>query len=96
MGRMNLIGKTATKVIKTDEMISVIYHKTEVVKYNTTTKKLVLNTGGWLTKTTKTRMNQASNQFNLGYSVKQIKGQWLVSIENKEIIFNDDKLEIQL
>ncbi len=53
-----------------------IYRGTVVVKWNA--DKIVLNTGGWRTNTTKNRMNQASNQFGLGYSVFQRNFDWWV------------------
>jgi hypothetical protein len=40
---------------------------------------VILRTGGWNTVTTKARMNQASNQFNLGYCVNQTNFIWYVS-----------------
>ena len=52
------------------------YHSTDVVSFNA--KKVILRTGGWMTKTTKDRMNQASAQFGLGFSVTQRKGVWYV------------------
>ena len=35
-----------------------------------------LNNGGWFTHTTKDRMNQALDQYDVGGEVKQIKGTW--------------------
>lgn len=47
---------------------------TEVVDYKTTIvsftdETITLNTGGWWSRSTKIRMNQASQQFDLGYRV---------------------------
>lgn len=42
-------------------------HQTCVV--TVTPDEIVLNTGGWYTATTRTRMNQVSNEWRLGYSV---------------------------
>lgn len=52
------------------------YHQTDVVAFDADT--VTLNSGGWHTATTKLRMNQAAEQFNLGYSVYQKKHQWFV------------------
>jgi hypothetical protein len=52
------------------------YHQTDVVMFDA--DYVVLNSGGWRTATTKLRMNQASRQFNLGYTVTQYKREWFV------------------
>ena len=59
-------------------MTSVVYHNTAVVQFNN--DKIILNSGGWDTRTTKTRMNQASNQYGLRFSVYQVDFAWYVSI----------------
>ena len=76
MPRMDRIGKTATTVATENGVTRVTYHKTVVVKFDP--GHIVLDSGGWLTMTTKNRMNQASNQFDLGYAVFQEKGRWYV------------------
>lgn len=58
-----------TTVETADGVTRVRYHSTDVVTFND--DWIVLDTGGWTTYTTKTRMNQASNQFRLGYYVFQ-------------------------
>ena len=76
MPQQMILGKLATSVrYESDETI-VRYHQTDIVRF--TDGYVILNTGGWYTQTTKTRMNQASNQFELGYSVRQIDGIWKV------------------
>ena len=86
MGRMNKLGTHKT-VVFTDEdgFTKVIYYTTNVVAFNN--DKIVLNTGGFWTKSTKDRMNQASIQFRLGYSVYQSKGQWYVDYKGEKIPF---------
>lgn len=72
------IGPTATKVYEDEEGWTCIkYHDTEVVKFKDTT--VVLDSGGWKTKTTKSRMNGTSRAFNLGFHVFQMKGEWYVT-----------------
>ena len=85
--RYDHVGKTATRIFKDggDEVVQ--YHATEVVRFNS--ERVVLKSGGWLTNTTKTRMNQASNTFNLGYSVSQRDNKWYVSHNGREIPFED-------
>jgi len=89
----NKLGKTATKVFYTGNGLTVIrYHETGVVTFND--EKIVLNTGGYFTRTTKARMNQTSSQFNLGYRVYQEKGLWNVDYKGKNYLFIEDKIEL--
>jgi hypothetical protein len=60
-----------------DNGAKVYYHRTCIVSFNKT--HIMLDTGGWWTVTTKLRMNQASNQFDLGFRVYQKEGVWYVS-----------------
>jgi len=66
----------ATKVIHTATGLIVRYHNTDVVVVKN--GEVTLNTGGWKTVTTKRRMNQAANQFGLGYHVYQERHAWYV------------------
>ena len=54
-----------------------------------------LNTGGWFTNTTKTRMQQVSHQFNLGYNVFQKDGSWFVDYKGIEKPFSTDKITLE-
>lgn len=77
MSQQNRVGTHKT-VIFTDEsgITRVVYHSTPVVSWG---KDWVeLNTGGYRSATTKTRMNQASNQYGLGYRVWQKHWTWYV------------------
>lgn len=76
MAQQSRLGKTATYVRTENGTTFVRYHATDVVAFNG--KRIVLNSGGWRTQTTKTRMNQASAQFELGYHVRQENGEWYV------------------
>lgn len=76
MTQQSKVGRHKTIVRNDADELSVVYHSTEVVK--ATADRIVLNTGGWLTATTKARMNQASQEFGLGYSVYQVNGRWFV------------------
>lgn len=91
MAQQNKLGKVATTVTGNSlDNIRVTYHSTDIVTVTKVKGKLriTLDTGGWFTPTTKTRMNQASNQFGLGYRVYQDKGSWYVKKYNgKEIPF---------
>lgn len=78
MGQMTKIGKGNTTVRgkMVNGELSVTLYSTEVV--NVKGGIVTLKTGGYFTTTTKARMNQASNQFWLGFRVWQEKGNWFV------------------
>ncbi len=73
-----------TTVRETDEgKTEVIYYETAIVTFDEDTIKL--NTGGYWTRSTKIRINQASWFFKLGYHVFQKKGTWYVEyLEEKQ------------
>ena len=87
MARMTRLGKLATTITHSGDETIVSFHSTQVVKF--TSKTITLNSGGWLTATTKVRMNQASYEFNLDYMVFAEKGIWRVSYDGKIIPFKD-------
>jgi len=86
-----IVKGVATKVFEDNGDTVVTYHGTEVVRFN---QLLVfLNTGGWKTATTKLRMNQASNQFDLGFQVFQSKHEWYVQIKGRgKFSFSRDRI----
>lgn len=86
MSQQNKVGSHATSIYQSNGFTCVKYHATEVVKFNN--EKIILNSGGWETATTKNRMNQASNQFGLNYHVFQRDFQWYVDFSgsNQEMI----------
>jgi hypothetical protein len=64
---INDLGRVETRVR---------YHNTDVVCF--TADRIVLDTGGWFTVTTKRRMNQAAKIYGLAFSVSQRKGKWYI------------------
>jgi hypothetical protein len=88
MGQQQTIGKTATTVLQVNGRLTVTYHDTAVVVADDTT--IILDTGGWFTATTKTRMNQTSAQFGLGFKVYQKRGEWFVDTNGTTIPFVGD------
>ncbi len=75
--RMREVGKLATSVFTDDDgFTKVVYHSTVVAQWNRDI--IMLDSRGWRTATTKVRMNQASNQFRLGYHVYQEDFEWFV------------------
>ena len=73
-----------TYLVRSGKKIAVRLHNTDVVTF--TPKTITLNSGGWLTVTTKDRMNKY-----LPSNVKVFanKGEWFVSQNDKIIPFKD-------
>lgn len=94
MASLQQIGKTATTVRVIGDWLYVTYHGTDVVRANLDTREVKLRTGGYRTLTTKTRMNQAANQFDLGFSVQQVAGDWYITIKDTGQTIPFDKDEI--
>lgn len=91
MGQMQTVGKTATSIARDkDGVLRVTYHGTSVVTVYPN-GRIDLDTGGWWTVTTKARMNQASNQFGLGFQVYQKDFQWYVDIDDHAIEWPDHR-----
>ena len=82
--RADIIGSHKTSVINDDNILLVAYHSTIVVKV-VNSQYVVLKSGGWLTPTTKRRMNQASNQYRLNFRVFQKGWVWFVQTPNSTI-----------
>lgn len=84
MPQMKKIGKHATKVYRyvdpqdpAENRIDVKYHDTVILTVGDGWVRL--NSGGWQTVSTKTRMNQAANEFGLDFCVHQTYGVWYVT-----------------
>jgi hypothetical protein len=93
MANMYQIGKTATKISQRNGKTVITYHTTDIVSFDA--KGIVLNTGGWRSNTTKTRMNQTSNVFQLGYMVYQKAGEWFCAYKGQDIPFDQDVLTLE-
>lgn len=70
--------KKATSYTKSDEEIVFRLYNTNIVTVRPT--EIILNTGGWRTKTTKLRMNKIADEHSLGYQVYSEKGRWVVAV----------------
>ena len=73
------ISRNNTSVEQLGEYRVVTLHGTPIVKVHYR-GAVTLTSGGWKTSTTKTRMNQVSNEWNLGFNVYQQDYQWYISI----------------
>jgi len=91
MAQQQRVGKTATKIgVNEQGETEIVYHSTAVVTFDN--EKITLDDGGWATNTTKRRMNQASNQFGLGYRVYSKDWQWYVDYKGEVIPFQNQQL----
>jgi hypothetical protein len=58
---------------------------------------ITLKTGGWKSNTTKTRMNQFSNNFvNSSFGVYQKNYQWFVTVNNQTLSFDGDSISFEV
>lgn len=88
MGQTQTVSKNNTVLFTDDNGMMVCkLHQTDVVKWDH--EKIILKSGGWQTVTTKTRMTQVSNQFNLPFGVFQRDFEWFVDWKGEEIPFED-------
>lgn len=85
----NKLSNYRTNIMATDGLVSVIYASTMIVEVKPDT--ITLDTGGYKSVTTKRKMNQASHQFGLGYSVYQKDFTWYVCKPNGETVEFDGK-----
>lgn len=92
MSQTQRVTGVATKVEQIADLLKIKYHNTVVVEASDS--HIILRTGGWKTNTTKTRMNQASNQFELGYQVYQKNFDWFVTYKGETHEFNGNNLTL--
>ena len=85
-----VINGYKTRVLTDEEKTRVFFHDTPVVTFNE--KTIELNTGGWRTRSTKVRMNQASQEFGLGFRGFQKARDWFVEFQNETHPFETDEL----
>lgn len=81
MAQTHRVSGVATQVRTEGRRTIVRYHSTDVISWDD--KEIVLNSGGYRSATTKLRMNQASNQFDLGIRVFQEDYEWYVVVTYK-------------
>ena len=93
MVQQHRLGTVHTTVSNDDTHTIITYHSTQVVKFSSS--EIILNTGGWRSDTTKTRMNQASSQFNLGYRVFQKEFTWYVNFAGKTYKFESNTIKLK-
>ena len=94
MGQTQQVQGRATNV-KRDEAGNLVvrYHSTDVVTARPD-GSVELRTGGWRTNTTRTRMNQAANQYQLGFNVYQKDYAWYATWKGQTLPFDGDSLTL--
>lgn len=92
MAQMQRVSGVSTVIGSDADMFYVQYHATKVVKWNE--HEIVLNSGGWRTATTKTRINQTANQFSLDFNVYQKDYEWFVALPNGKHVAFDDNMRL--
>ena len=83
----NKLSPYCTTVSGDHDYMRVTYHSTSIVKFSSS--EIILNSGGWQSVTTKRKMNQASNQFNLGFAVFQDDHIWYVTFKGQTLLYKD-------
>ena len=86
----------STEITTNTAELTIRYHYTNVFSLNRQTGALSLDTGGWLTATTKLRMNQGMDLAGLPYTVYQEDHDWYVWRRDTDetVSFTDDTLII--
>lgn len=95
MSQNQQVRGVKTAVFTEAGVTRVVYRGTCVVAFALDGSTITLNTGGWKTTTTKLRMNQASNQYGLGYGVYQKDHAWFVTWNGQTISFDGDLLTLK-
>jgi len=89
-----MIEATATTIKRNaNGFTTVTYHSTDVVKFNGDV--IILDTGGWYSNTTAKRMNEVSEHFLLGYSVKRRKGEYIVTYMGEDHHMTGNKITLR-
>lgn len=87
---IKLKNKVATSIRQEGDDTVIRYHDTDIVRFNN--DEIVLKTSGWYTVTTKRRMNQASKEFGLGFTVYQSDGEWFIEQKGNTRNFIDGEI----
>ncbi len=86
MPQMHKLSNYATTVGYKNGNTTVTYHSTPIVEFDR--DAIILRTGGHKSVTTKRKMQQASNQFDLGYKIYQKDYAWFVWFKGDIIPFD--------
>ena len=70
----------------------VVYYETAVVTFND--GEIILNTGGWWTRSTQDRMNWASKQYDLGYRIQRQGKVFHVTYQDETCGFDTERIRL--
>ena len=73
---------------------TVVLHRTAIATYDHNTQALKLNTGGWHSNTTKSRLNAILDEVKYGCKVFQKNWDWFVSYNDQTASFWDGMILI--
>lgn len=83
------IGAHRTAVFNDDGIHKVVYHSTIIFEYNPKDGICILNSGGYLTLTTKKRTNQCLEFFGIDAKIHQRDFTWYAVFNGNEYKFKD-------
>ena len=86
---MNILRFRNTAIYSDNGTTKVILYSTKIVEWNHNRDSIILNNGGWMTVTTKKRMNQVAEQFDLGFTVYQKDFEWYVVLNGQTLPFEN-------
>ena len=86
---MNILRLRNTAIYSDNGTTKVILYSTKIVEWNHNRDSIILNNGGWMTVTTKRRMNQVAEQFDLGFTVYQKDFEWYVVLNGQTLPFEN-------
>jgi len=91
------MARSPTKVTHENGVVTMTLYSTPVVRYDFAKKSVTLNTGGYRTVTTKSRMNQFARDYSLPFSVFQRNHAWFVSLKDgTQYEFEDRTITFQV
>ena len=91
MAQTQIFRGRARAIVRNGNATQYIYHSTPIVTVDDN-GTITLNTGGWRSNTTRTAMNQASNNFDLGFRVFQRDFAWFATWQGQTIPFHGETL----
>lgn len=94
MPSMHKLSKNNTKLATVNGVHILTLHSTQIVRHNPATGEIVLNSGGWQTTTTKTRMNQYFNTRGLNLGIYQKAREWFVIVAGGQAITFRDGMTV--
>ena len=68
---------------------TIVLHRTGIEVYDHNTQALKLNTGGWHSNTTKSRLNAILEEVKYGCKVFQKNWDWFVNYNDQTTLFRD-------